>query len=206
MIVHHCLLIHWNLLAFSTYGANNLALWGYAVKHVVWLHSCIPNHLSGLTPLELLTKTKTNHCDLLWTHVWGCTVYVLDLKLQDGQKISKWNCTSHLGQFLGFSDVHSSLVVHVWYLSTGYVLPQYHLVFDDLFETVFNTGNYALIYDIYNHLFGFDCNFYFYDNVFTSEDPLVYHLPPLDSWWSMAEWTWVLFLLLWSWKIWSTGW
>ncbi len=53
----------------SKYGADNLALWGIAVKHAVWLHNHIPNCLSGLTPLELLTKTKANHCDLLSTNV-----------------------------------------------------------------------------------------------------------------------------------------
>ncbi len=78
--------LHW-----SKYGADNLALWGFAAKHAVWLHNCIPNHLSGLKPLELHTKTKANHHDLLHTHVWGCPVYVLDPKLQDGQKIPKWN-------------------------------------------------------------------------------------------------------------------
>ena len=86
--------LHW-----SKYGADNLALWGFAVKHAVWIHKGIPNHLSGLTPLELLTKTKANHRDLLRTHVWGCPVYVLDPKLQDGQKIPKWNHCSRLGQF-----------------------------------------------------------------------------------------------------------
>ncbi len=68
-------------LYWSEYGADNLALWGFAVKHAVWLHDRIPNRLSVLTPLELLTKTKANHCDLLCTHVWGCPVYVLDPKL-----------------------------------------------------------------------------------------------------------------------------
>ncbi len=47
---------HW-----SKHGADNLALWEFAVKYVVWLYNHIPNHLSGLTPLELLTKTKANH-------------------------------------------------------------------------------------------------------------------------------------------------
>ncbi len=68
--------LHW-----SKYGADNLAQWSFAVKHAVWLHNCIPNHHSGLTPLKLLTKAKANHCDLLRTHVWGCPVYVLDSKL-----------------------------------------------------------------------------------------------------------------------------
>ncbi len=73
-------------------GADNLALWGFAVKHADWLHNCIPNCLSGMTSFELLTKSKANHPDLLRTHVWGCPVYVLNPMLQDGQKIPKWNC------------------------------------------------------------------------------------------------------------------
>ena len=44
-----------------------------------------------------------------------------------------------MGQFLGFSDDHSSLVANVNNLITGYISPQFHLVFDDLFETVICT-------------------------------------------------------------------
>ncbi len=72
-------------------------------------------------------------------------------------------------------------MANVHHLSTGYVSPQYHLVFDDLFETVFSTGNDALLDDICNHLFDSDRDFYLYDDEITSNDPLVYHLPPLDE-------------------------
>ena len=40
-----------------------------------------------------------------------------------------------MDQFLGFSDKHSSLVASVSNFSTGYISPQFHLAFDDLFET-----------------------------------------------------------------------
>ena len=46
-----------------------------------------------------------------------------------------WSC-----EFLDFSDDHSSLVVNVRNLTTGYVSPQFHVVVDDLFQTVFNLG------------------------------------------------------------------
>ncbi len=97
-----CVSLHW-----SKYEGDNLALWGFDVNHDVWLHNCIPNHLSGLTPIKLLIKTKANHHDLLCTHVWVCPVYIIDPKLQDGQKIPKWNyCScSHLGQFLGLREL-----------------------------------------------------------------------------------------------------
>ncbi len=56
-------------LYWIKYGANNLAIWGFSVKHAVWLQDCITRNLSGLTPIELLTKIKGNHCYLLCTHV-----------------------------------------------------------------------------------------------------------------------------------------
>ena len=43
----------------------------FAVKHVVWFYNCVPNYKSGLTPLELLTKQKADHRDILRSHVWN---------------------------------------------------------------------------------------------------------------------------------------
>ncbi len=61
--------LHW-----SKYGAN-LELWGFVVKHVVWLHNCIPNCLSSFIPMELLTKIMASHYDLLHTCAWGCIAH-----------------------------------------------------------------------------------------------------------------------------------
>ena len=41
-----------------------------------------------------------------------------------------------MGMFVGFSPEHSSLVPLVLKLCTGSITPQYHVVFDDKFETV----------------------------------------------------------------------
>jgi len=78
-------------LNLSEQGVDDLYLWGFAVKHAVWINKSIPNQTSGLSPLELLTKTKADHRDLLHSHVLDCLVYVLDPKLQDDKKIPKWN-------------------------------------------------------------------------------------------------------------------
>jgi hypothetical protein len=45
-----------------------------------------------------------------------------------------------MGQFVGFSDEHSSLVANVRHLPTNFISPQFHVVSDDLFETVNRTG------------------------------------------------------------------
>ena len=52
-----------------------------------------------------------------------------------------WNQWSQLGQLIGFSDEHSTLVVYVPNLQTGYISWQYLLIFDDLFETIVRIGD-----------------------------------------------------------------
>ncbi len=109
----------------------------FVVHHTVWLYNCLPNGVPGWSPMEIVTGTHSDHRDLLCTHVWGCPVYVLDPKLQDGQKNPKWNCWARQGQFLGFSDEHSLLVAAVPHLTTGFVSTQFHFVFDEHFHTVY---------------------------------------------------------------------
>ncbi len=154
-------------------------MWPFAVKHAVWLYNRVPNRLSGLTPLELLTKSKADHRDLLCTHVWGCPAIVLDPKLQNDQKLPKWNRHARVGQFLGYSDEHLSLVANVRHLSTGHVSPQFHVVFDDLFETVICIGDYdAVVNSIYDGLFNRNRKLYVEDE-FDADDMLIYKPPPL---------------------------
>ena len=76
-------------LRWTERGVDNIALWGFAVKHAAWLYNRIPNRITGITPLEMLTNTKSDHRDLLRTHVWGCPCYVLDPTLQAGKNIPK---------------------------------------------------------------------------------------------------------------------
>ena len=98
----------------------------------------MPNYVTGITPLECLSKQQSDHTDLKRTHVWGAHSYVLDPRLQDGKKIPKWNRRSRRGKFLGFSSEHSSLISIVRNLRTGYISPQFHLIHDDRFHTVPN--------------------------------------------------------------------
>ena len=174
--------LHW-----TDMGADDISLWPFAVKHAVWLYNRVPNVESGLTPMELVTKQKADHRDILRSHVWGCPAYVLEPKLQNGQKLPKWNRRSRLGQFLGYSDEHSSLVANIRHLKTGYISPQYHVVFDDLFETVFSSGaNDALVDSICENLYGTSCEVYATDE-YDANDNLVYKPPPLDEVWLDAE-------------------
>ena len=86
-----------------------------------------------------------------------------------------------MGQFLGFSDDHSSLVAHVRNLRTSYISPQFHVVFDDLFQTVFSLGYNNIVVDaICNQLFENNWDIYDEDE-FSVDEELIYSLPPLDE-------------------------
>jgi hypothetical protein len=170
--------LHW-----TEYGVDNIALWGFAVKHAAWLYNRIPNRVTGISPLEMLTNVKADHRDLLRAHVWGCPAFVLDPTLQSGKKIPKWNRRARLGQFLGFSEQHSSLVALIRNLDTGFVSPQYHVVFDDRFETVFSSGKDDEAIDrLCSELFE-DSRDLYVEPEYNDEGELVYEPPPLDEVW-----------------------
>ena len=127
--------LHW-----TDCGSDDLSLWSFVVKHSGWIYKCVPNARSGFPPLELVTKERSDYKEIFCCHVWGCLVYVLEAKLQNDQKLPKWNRRAHLGQFVGFSDEHSSMVANVRHLTTGYISTQFHVMFDGLFETVNRIG------------------------------------------------------------------
>jgi hypothetical protein len=124
------LMIHWP-------DKCNIDLWALAMDYAVWIYNRTPREtLGGLSPNEFWTGCCSDHADLPRAHVFGCPVYVLDPKLQDGKSIPKWNSRSRQGMFVGFSRDHSSLVPLVLNLQTGHVSPQFHVIFDDHFHTV----------------------------------------------------------------------
>ena len=106
------------------------------------MYNWLPNKDSVLTPLEILFRSKYDYCDLLRCHVWVFPVFVLDPKLHNDQKLLKWNRRARLGQFIGFLGEHSFIVSNVRHLSTRYIYPQFHFLFDDLFEAVIHQVDY----------------------------------------------------------------
>ncbi|KAL7474841.1 hypothetical protein ACHAW6_000793 [Cyclotella cf. meneghiniana] len=68
-------------------GSDDISLWSFTVDYAVWLYNHIPQSSSGITPLEMVTQTKSDHRDLMKVHVWGFPVYVLEASLQDGKKL-----------------------------------------------------------------------------------------------------------------------
>jgi hypothetical protein len=112
MYMARTLLVHL-LLCWTDRGLDDLYLWSFAVKNWVWVYNRVLNVKSGLTPLNIIPRERSDYRDLLCCHVWGCPVFVLKAKHQNDQKLPKWNRRARMGQFVGFSDKHSSLVANV---------------------------------------------------------------------------------------------
>ncbi len=114
-------------------------LWPLALDHAVYLHNHTPNQQTSQSPEEVWTQSVDSHSALQHAKVWGCPVYVLDPRLQDGKKIPKWQPKSRRGQYVGASPLHASSVGVIRNLRTQNISPQYHVVYDNFFETVQST-------------------------------------------------------------------
>jgi Reverse transcriptase (RNA-dependent DNA polymerase) len=135
--------------------ANNLHLWPFALDYAAFLWNEMPKRDLRVSPNEIFGKTQSTYECIRRARVFGCPVYVLDPKLQDGNKLPKWQPRSRRGVFLGFSREHSSSIGLILNPQTGYVSPQFHVVYDDLFQTVPNRDNGVNPFpeSVWDHLF-----------------------------------------------------
>jgi hypothetical protein len=126
-----------NMLHLATRSPQhaNSTYWPQAIDYAVWVFNRLPNMESSIAPNEIWSCVRSPYNKLSCSHVFECPVYVLQ-SLQDGKKIPKWSPRVRLGLFLGFSDLHSSQVPLVLNIATGHISPQFHVIFDDKFETV----------------------------------------------------------------------
>ena len=122
---------------------NERNLWPLALDHAVYLHNHTPQQESGRCPEELWTKSQSSYSALNHARVWGCPAYILDPRLQDGRKIPKWVPRSRRGQYVGASPLHATSVGIVRNLRTNSISPQFHVVYDNYFETVHSTEDAA---------------------------------------------------------------
>ena len=111
-------------------------LWPFALKMTAdWLNTFMENN-EGLSPNEVLSGIWAE-LDSRGFQVFGCPVFVLDHCLQNGiEGILKWDPRARVGIYLGESPYHAGNVALVLNPRTGHVSPQYHMVFDDDFNTV----------------------------------------------------------------------
>ena len=102
----------------------------FVLEYSVCLYNRVSNIEPVYSPLELWTSKLIEHIELARVNVWVCQFYVLNPKLQDGNKITKWKIRSHMEQFLGFSKYNSSQLGLICNSKTQWILPQYHVVCD----------------------------------------------------------------------------
>ena len=126
----------------------NLELWPFAMEHAVYIWNNLPNKQMRIAPLEIFTASHfANYDHLNYLHIWGCPAYVLDPKLQDRKKILKWDLHSQRGQFLGISPDHSTTIGCILNFNMGFISPQYHVIYDDLFTMVPNAESGGIFHD-----------------------------------------------------------
>jgi hypothetical protein len=91
-----------------------------------------------ISPVETFTHSRVRPRLDTFHHI-GSPCYILQNDLQSGKKIKKWLPRARLGIYLGISPRHARTVALVLNPRTGLTSPQFHVKFDDLFETVQGT-------------------------------------------------------------------
>jgi hypothetical protein len=146
---------HANMLHFAHHwpAKANVCFWPQAIDYPLWVFNRLPNLVNGLLPNKIWSSCCAPTEEFNWSHVFGCPVYVLDAALQDGYKIPRWVPRACLRIFLGFSTLHSSQVPIIMNVDTGKISPQFHVIFDDKFETVVSMNSEELIGEKWKSIF-----------------------------------------------------
>ena len=156
----------------------DVSVWPMAIQYAKWLVNHVPK-ANGIAAIELIVRSKTARHVLQNAHVFGCPVYVLDPKLQSLSHLPKFQARSKRGVFMGFSERHSSNVPLVLNLATLSITPQYHIIYDDWFQTVDSSLTSEEFECAWDNLF--DNNRYHYE--FDPEEIVVYN----DDWNSQLQ-------------------
>ena len=118
--------------------------WPYALQMANDMHNSTPKIASTQSPLELFSQVSIK-ATMRQFHHFGCPVYMLHAASQAGCKTQKWEHQSRMGIYLGMSPQHACLVGLILSLTNCLVSPQFHLSFDDLFETTTKNEKESLL-------------------------------------------------------------
>ena len=110
-------------------------LWPYAMRHRCDVDNATIKRGTSESPTELFTGVKVKP-KLKHYHPFGCPVYVLNDRMASGKSIPRWESRARIGLYLGMSHRHARSVALVLNIETGHVSPQFHVKYDDLFETI----------------------------------------------------------------------
>jgi hypothetical protein len=110
-------------------SAIEINLWPSALRNANEMRNTLPNKPDGSSPIERFAKVNVAP-KLTTHHTFGCPVYAWK------DKTKKWDPKAQLGINLGPSPRHAGTVSLVLNLQTGNMSPQFHVQYDDFFETV----------------------------------------------------------------------
>ena len=112
-------------------------LWPYAMRMANDAMNDTPNMQDNKrrSSIQMFSNSMVHH-NTKHQKTFGCPTYVLDGKLQSGSIFHKWKSRSKVGIYLGKSPQHSRNVALVLDRITGLVSPQFHVVHDNRFDTV----------------------------------------------------------------------
>jgi hypothetical protein len=112
-------------------------MWPFAIRHAVTFHNASVRRDKNISPYELFTGESAP-----WSindfRVFGCPVYVLHKKLQDGESFNKWKARCWTGVYVGNSTCHASNIPLIYNYQTTHVSPQFHVIFDEGFQSITN--------------------------------------------------------------------
>ena len=141
--------------------AIHASLWPCAVKHYVNLRNSLPRKFtpkqkidSKLVPAKFDDSPVSRFSgtivepNLKHFHPFGSPVYVLQEALQSLKAHNKWTDRARVGIFLCHSPHHATDVPLVLNSQTGLVSPQFHLIYDDNFDTVKRDAKFQSLWQV----------------------------------------------------------
>ena len=108
----------------------------------------------GISTIEIYTSSKVEMSRLRNEKTWGYPEYLLDPRIQDGKKVPKWETKTRMGQYLRKSPKYARSVGIIRNLRTGYISPQFHVIYVNRFHTMMGGKEYneAVINYIWENL------------------------------------------------------
>ena len=139
-------------------AVNDESLWQVALKNYVNLRNQIPTyHQPGKkegkkyfdgeyveSPLSRLSGEK-KELNIKNIRSFGCSVYVLEIKLQALRSHNKWSDRYRVGIYLCQSPNHSTDVSLVLNTTTANMSPQFHCIYDDDLSTCKRDAKFKIL-------------------------------------------------------------
>jgi hypothetical protein len=148
-------------------------LWPFAIQHAATIYNTTKRRSRNydLSPWEQFTgeRSKLNQTDM---HPLFCPVYMLDRHMQEGTSPPKWTKRTTQKVYVDHLNHYSKSVPMVWDPTTKLVSPQFHVMFDDNFDTVLAPDSNVKQSDTMDRLF--QTNRYLYDDPFGNEHTYIF--------------------------------